>query len=83
MRISADTGPTWYPEFPLPWWDNGTLPSLRAMIRNSVTRTGLGHRWWHNDPDCLLLGETTNLTHSEIVSAATIIGYVLAFLKSE
>jgi len=74
MRISADTGPTWYPEFPLPWWDNGTLPSLRAMIRNSLTRTGLGHRWWHNDPDCLMLGETTNLTYTEIVSAATVIG---------
>ena len=23
MRVSCDTGPTWYPEFPLPWWDNG------------------------------------------------------------
>ena len=55
MRISADTGPTWYPSFPLPWWDHGTLPSLRGMIRNSITRAPLGHRWWHNDPDCLML----------------------------
>lgn len=72
-RISADTGPTWYPDFPLPWWDHGTLPSLRAMVRNTVTRSSLGHRFWHNDPDCILLGATTRLTKVEIVSAATIV----------
>ena len=74
MRISADTGPTWYPEFPLPWWDHATLPSLRAMIRNSTTRACLGHRWWHNDPDCVLLGETTSLSDNEVASAASIVG---------
>jgi alpha-galactosidase len=73
MRISADTGPTWYPDFPLPWWDHATLPSLRAMIRNSTTRACLGHRWWHNDPDCILLGETTSLSDHEVVSAASIV----------
>ncbi len=73
MRVSADTGPTFYPEFPLPKWDNGTLPSLRAMIRNSLTRSGMGHRWWHNDPDCVLLGETTKLNDFEVISAATIV----------
>ena len=50
MRISADTGPTWKPAFPLPSWDWSTLPCLFAMIRNSLTRMGLGYRWWHNDP---------------------------------
>lgn len=73
MRISADTGPTWVPEFPLPWWDHSTLPSLRAMIRNSTTRACLGHRWWHNDPDCVLLGETTSLTDNDVISAATVV----------
>ena len=73
MRISADTGPTWYPALPLPWWDNGTLPALRAMIRNSMSRAPFGHRWWHNDPDCLLLGETTSLTIEEVASAASIV----------
>jgi hypothetical protein len=73
MRISADTGPTWYPGFPLPRWDHGTLPSLRAMIRNSMSRAPMGHRWWHNDPDCLLLGETTSLTNEEVASAASIV----------
>lgn len=73
MRVSADTGPTWYPTFPLPWWDHSTLPSLRAMIRNSLTRSILGHRWWHNDPDCLQMGKTTSLTNEEVISAASIV----------
>jgi hypothetical protein len=34
----------------------------------------MGHRWWHNDPDCILLGETTNLTDEDVVSAATVVG---------
>ena len=80
MRVSADTGPTWYPELPLPWWDNGTLPSLRGMIRNSMSRAPMGHRWWHNDPDCLLLGESTKLTNEEVASAASIIAMTCGML---
>lgn len=33
----------------------------------------MGHRWWHNDPDCILLGESTKLTDNEVVSAASIV----------
>ena len=55
MRISADTSSTYKPLFPLPWWDETNLPCLRSMIRNTVTRAGFSHRFWHNDPDCLLL----------------------------
>jgi Melibiase len=80
MRISADTGPTWYPSFPLPWWDHGTLPSLRGMIRNSITRAPLGHRWWHNDPDCLMLGSTTHLTLEEVASSASIVALTCGML---
>lgn len=80
MRVSADTGPTWYPAFPLPSWDHGTLPSLRAMIRNSMTRAPMGHRWWLNDPDCLLLGESTRLKTEEIISAASIIAMTCGML---
>jgi alpha-galactosidase len=80
MRVSADTGPTWYPEFPLPRWDNGTLPSLRGMIRNSMSRAPMGHRWWQNDPDCLLLGESTKLTNEEVASAASIIAMTCGML---
>ncbi|KAL7439918.1 hypothetical protein ACHAXM_006943 [Skeletonema potamos] len=74
MRVSCDTGPTWTPEFPLPYWDNGTLPSLRGMLRNTLSRSVLGHRWWHNDPDCVLLGNTTKHTDNEVVSAASVVG---------
>ena len=74
MRVSCDTGPTWVPEFPLPHWDNGTLPSLRGMLRNTLSRSVLGHRWWHNDPDCVLLGNTTKHTDNEVISAASVVG---------
>jgi alpha-galactosidase len=80
MRVSADTGPTWYPAKPLPYWDNGTLPSLRAMLRNSVARAPFGHRWWHNDPDCLMFGEHTRLTDDEIASAASIVAMTCGML---
>ena len=29
MRISTDTGPTFAPTFPMPWWDQANLPCLR------------------------------------------------------
>ncbi|GAX29450.1 hypothetical protein FisN_16Hh109 [Fistulifera solaris] len=80
MRVSADTGPAWYPQFPFPWWDHGTLPSLKAMIRNSITRAPLGHRWWHNDPDCLMLGNHTSLTDVEVASAASIVAMTCGML---
>lgn len=44
MRVSCDTGPTFLPEFPLPSWDNGTLPALRGMLRNTMSRAPFGHR---------------------------------------
>ena len=44
MRVSCDTGPTWVPEFPLPSWDHGTLPALRGMLRNTMSRAPFGHR---------------------------------------
>ncbi|KAL3798082.1 hypothetical protein ACHAW5_010295 [Stephanodiscus triporus] len=53
--------------------DNGTLPALRGMLRNTMSRSPFGHRWWHNDPDCILLGESTKLTDDEVVSAASVV----------
>jgi hypothetical protein len=38
-----------------------------------VHNISTGQRWWHNDPDCILLGESTKLTHVEVVSAASIV----------
>lgn len=80
MRISADTGPTWYPALPLPWWDNGTLPALRSMVRNSIARAPFGHRWWHNDPDCLMLGNHTSLTDDEVASASSVVAMTCGML---
>jgi len=82
--VSCDTGPTWVPEFPLPAWDNGTLPALKGMLRNTMTRSVFGHRWWHNDPDCILLGESTKLTDDEVVSCASIVAMTAGmFLLSD
>jgi len=78
MRISADTGHTWC--WPIPWWDNGTLPSLKGMIRNTLNRSMLSFRWWHNDPDCLMLGDATRLTRDELISAASIVGMTSGML---
>ena len=80
MRISADTGPTWNPPLPLPWWDNGTLPALRSMIRNSIARAPFGHRWWHNDPDCLMLGSHTSLSDDEVASTASVVAMTCGML---
>jgi hypothetical protein len=38
-----------------------------------MSRSPFGHRWWHNDPDCILLGESTKLTDDEVVSAASVV----------
>jgi len=72
MRISADTGPTFAPTFPMPYWDQWNLPCLRSMARNTLTRSPLSHRLWHNDPDCILLRESTKLSESEVVTAITV-----------
>lgn len=80
MRVSADTGPTWRAALPLPWWDNGTLPSLRGMIRNTIARAPFGHRWWHNDPDCLMLGSHTSLTDDQVASAASVVAMTCGML---
>lgn len=50
------------------------------MIRNSISRAPLGHRWWHNDPDCLMLGKHTSLTDEEVASAATVVAMTCGLL---
>jgi hypothetical protein len=45
-----------------------------------MSRASFGHRWWHNDPDCLLLGKTTSLTNDEVTSAATVIAMTCGML---
>ncbi|KAK3261905.1 hypothetical protein CYMTET_29214, partial [Cymbomonas tetramitiformis] len=73
MRVSADAGLSWKPEFPLPHWDKMNLPAARNAVRNSVTRASIHGRWWWNDPDCVLLRETTNLTRHELQAVLTVV----------
>jgi alpha-galactosidase len=48
-------------------------PSTRAAIHNALTRAPFHRRWWINDPDCLLLRPTTELSLAEVQSLATVI----------
>ena len=64
----------------MPWWDQANLPCVRSMIRNSVNRAGMSHRFWINDPDCLLLRESTKLTTAEVVSTVSIVGMTSGML---
>jgi hypothetical protein len=40
----------------------------------------MGHRWWHNDPDCIMLGEHTRLTDVEVASAASVVAMTCGML---
>lgn len=71
-RVSADAGLSWSPDLPLPVWDKWNLPSARSMMRNTIVRMSMHNRWWINDPDCLLLRDTTQYTYDELISIATI-----------
>ena len=71
-RISCDAGLSWYPSFPLPYWDKWNLPGARSMVRNSINRLGMHNRWWINDPDCILLRHSTHYTDDEVIGIATV-----------
>ncbi len=77
MRIGADVDRRWKPAIlgkDIPYFhDEPDLPSARNAIQNTLTRSALHKRWWINDPDCLLLRETTQLTLAEIESLASVI----------
>jgi alpha-galactosidase len=78
MRIGADVGLDWEPkyrgiEFLFP--DEPNIPSVRNALQNAITRNGMHQNWWINDPDCLLLRDSTNLTLAETQTLATIISF--------
>jgi alpha-galactosidase len=77
MRIGADVDGRWNPailgkDIPI-FYNEPGLPSARNAIQNTLSRASLHRRWWINDPDCLLLRETTQLSLDEIQSLATVI----------
>lgn len=69
-RVSADAGTQWMPMLN----DKTNIPGGRNMLRNSVTRLALNGVVWANDPDCLLLRDTTQLTLPELQSIVTLVG---------
>jgi alpha-galactosidase len=76
MRIGADVAPDWKPKYfgmTLPFCDEKGMPSAENAIRNTITRAPLHKRWWLNDPDCLLVGESTNLNLDEVQALASVI----------
>ncbi|MBI3243858.1 MAG: alpha-galactosidase [Chloroflexi bacterium] len=76
MRISADVDARWRPAYkgvsPV-FRDEPAMPSARNAIRNTLTRAALHRRWWLNDPDCLLVRDTTQLTLDEVKALASVI----------
>ena len=67
-------------QLPMPWWDQANLPCVRSMVRNSVSRAGMSHRFWINDPDCLLLRESTKLSTAEVISTVSVVGMTSGML---
>jgi len=69
-RVSADSGPSWFPEL-LP--DKWNIPCGRNMVRNSINRLFMHRRWFILDPDCILLRNATKLTDPEVRGIASVI----------
>lgn len=77
MRIGPDVSGDWMPKFlkiGTFFKDEPSMPSARNSIVNILTRANLHHKWWVNDPDCLLVRPDSNLTLTEVQSLATTIG---------
>jgi len=76
MRISADVGPTWQPEFlgiSKPLCSEPNMPCARNAIQNILTRAHLDKYMWVNDPDCLLTRPDSSLTLPEVQSLTSVI----------
>ena len=77
MRIGPDVFESWYPK----WFGLSSIfrkepymPAARNSIQNILTRSFMHRKWWINDPDCLLVRPTTDLTLEEVQSLATAVG---------
>ncbi len=76
MRIGTDVAPDWEPRYfglELLFPNEPDIPSAKNAMQNVLTRSMLHNRWWQNDPDCLLIRESSRLTLTEIQSMASII----------
>ncbi len=76
MRIGTDVAPDWEPKYmglELLFPNDPDIPSAKNALQNTVSRSFMHMRWWQNDPDCLLLRTSTNLTLAEIQTMASLI----------
>lgn len=75
MRIGPDVDVQWRPKFkiPSPFHHEPGMPSARNAIRNTLARSPLHRRFWLNDPDCLLVRDTTDLTYNQVIALASVI----------
>jgi alpha-galactosidase len=74
--VSPDVDARWKPALKgisFFYKDEPHVPSVRNAIQNALARLPLNHRWWINDPDCLLLRPDTLLTLAEVQTMASII----------
>lgn len=76
VRIGPDVNSNWKPNFLANFSlirQEPNLPSVRNALQNIFSRAFFHHKWWNNDPDCLLVRPDTNLTLAEVRSLATAI----------
>lgn len=73
MRIGMDVDPSWVHWSGKLVGDYFTLGTRNALM-NTLTRAFMHRRFWHNDPDCLLVRDTnTKLTKNEVQMLASVI----------
>jgi alpha-galactosidase len=82
-RIGPDVAPNWRPRAfgtEIIFGQEPGMPAARNAIRNTLVRSAMHGRWWHNDPDCLLVRSNSEsedearLTEDEVCSLASVIG---------
>ena len=76
MRIGADVSGSWKPAYgglDFLFTTEPNMPSARNAIQNVLTRAPMHLNWFVNDPDCLIVRESSQLTLEEIRSLATVI----------
>jgi alpha-galactosidase len=81
MRIGPDIAPdqpTWLPRYKgvsLVFKGETDFPSQRNAVRNVINRTGMHrHKWWLNDPDCLIVRPARHRNETETRSWASVVG---------
>ena len=75
MRIGTDVASNWKPKYKgveLLFPDEPNVPAVEKALQNTITRGWLHNRWWMNDPDCLPLRSTTQLTYDEVCTQASL-----------